>query len=152
MYTILFTIILSLLWLFYKYVEVQQRNIQEKILNLYIGNIETDIEQVIEKTASLSGQKLLLNNRYIRNIGSSVTQDSHVWSFPIMLASKPDNEEEGYIQQVFLVQLDKYIRGTNCMAQWSDKNQRLIVNPTFGDILRYNNQYHINLQLEFLYN
>ena len=94
MYTILFTIILSLLWLFYKYVEVQQRNIQEKILNLYIGNIETDIEQVIEKTASLSGQKLLLNNRYIRNIGSSATQD----------------------------------------------------------ILRYNNQYHINLQLEFLYN
>ncbi len=51
-----------------------------------------------------------------------------------MLASKPDNEEEGYIQQVFLVQLDKYIRGTNCMAQWSDKNHRLIVNPTFGDI------------------
>ena len=148
MYTILFTIVLSLLWLFYKYVEIQQRNIQEKILNLYIGNIATDIEQVIEKTASLSGQKLLLNNRYIRNIGSSATQDSHVWSFP----SKPDNEEEGYIQQVFLVQLDKYIRGTNCMAQWSDKNHRLIVNPTFGDILRYNNQYHINLQLEFLYN
>lgn len=68
MYTILFTIILSLLWLFYKYAEVQQRNIQEKILNLYIGNIETDIEQVIEKTASLSGQKLLLNNRSIFGI------------------------------------------------------------------------------------
>lgn len=152
MFTILLTIIFVLLWLIYKHDEIQQRRGQEKILYLNEGTIIADIEQVIEKTSSSSNQKLLLNNRYIRHIRSSTEQDAHAWSFPILLDSKPYDEEEGYLKQVFLIQLDKYVRETGCVAQWSDKGDRLQLTPTFGEVLRYNNQYHLNLQLSFSYN
>ena len=82
---------------------------------------------------------------------SNDDNSSHLVSFPIMLSKKPDINEESYVQQVFLIQFNKYIAESTTYESWSDKGQWLSVTPQFGKLLRYNNQYYLNLEIQFSY-
>jgi hypothetical protein len=68
-----------------------------------------------------------------------------------MLSKKPDINEESYVQQVFLTQFNKYLAESTTYESWSDKGLRLSVTPQFGKLLRYNNQYYLNLGIQFSY-
>ena len=59
--------------------------------------------------------------------------------------------EESYVQQVFLIQFNKYLAESTTYESWSDKGQWLSVTPQFGKLLRYNNQYYLNLEIQFSY-
>lgn len=131
--------------------ETIEKQKQAQMLNLNLPVITADIEQIIEKTATITGQKLLFDIRYIRYLQSNNDNSSHLVSFPVMLSKKPVDEEESYIQQVFLTQFSKYLTDSTTYVQWSDKEQKLLVTPNFGNILRYNNQYYLNLQMNFSY-
>ncbi|AXJ14069.1 RNA-binding protein [Streptococcus pluranimalium] len=131
--------------------EIKEKQKQAQILQLNFPTITADIEQVIEESATVSGQKLLFDSRYIRFLQSSNDNRSHLVSFPIMLPKKPDINEESYIQQVFLTQFSKYLAESTTYKNWSDKGQELIVTPQFGKLLRYNNQYYLNLEIQFSY-
>ena len=138
--------------------ETIEKQRQAQMLQLNLPAITADIEQVIEESATVSGQKLLFDSRYIRFLQSSNDNRSYLVSFPIMLSKKPvDEEEESYIQQVFLTQFSKYLAESTTYESWSDKGQwlsvthRLQFDTQFGKILRYNNQYYLNLQMSFSY-
>ncbi|HFR3844807.1 RNA-binding protein [Streptococcus suis] len=131
--------------------EIKEKQKQAQMLQLNLPTIIADIEQVIEKTATVSGQKLLFDNRYFRYLQSSSDYRSHLVSFPIMLSRKPVYEEESYIQQVFLTQFSKYLTESSTYESWSNKGKQLYVTPKFGKLLRYNNQYYLNLEIQFSY-
>lgn len=131
--------------------EIKEKQKQAQILQLNFPTITADIEQVIEESATVSGQKLLFDSRYIRFLQSSNDNRSHLVSFPIMLPKKPDINEESYIQQVFLTQFSKYLAESTTYGSWSDKGNSLLVTPQFGKLLRYNNQYYLNLEIQFTY-
>lgn len=131
--------------------EIKEKRQQQQALNLYLPTITVDIEQVIEKTATVIGEKLLFDSRYIRYLQSSSDNRSHLVSFPIMLPKKPVDEEKMYIQQVFLTQFSKYLAESITYKNWSDKGQELYATPQFGKLLRYNNQYYLNLEIQFSY-
>ncbi|HFI0092043.1 hypothetical protein [Streptococcus suis] len=131
--------------------EIKEKQKQAQMLQLNLPTIIADIEQVIEKTATVSGQKLLFDSRYIRYLQTSSDYRSHLVSFPIMLSRKPVDEEESYIQQVFLTQFSKYLAESTTYTNWSDKGKSLYVTPQFGELLRYNNQYYLNLEIQFSY-
>lgn len=140
------------LYLILRISEIKEKQKQAQMLNLNLPVITADIEQVIEESAAISGQKLLFDNRYIRYLQSSSDYRSHLVSFPVMLSRKPAEEEESYIQQVFLAQFSKYMAESSTYETWSDKGQWLSVTPKFGKLLRYNNQYYLNLEIQFSYN
>lgn len=129
--------------------EIKEKQKQAQILQLNFPTITADIEQVIEESATVSGQKLLFDSRYIRFLQSSNDNRSLLVSFPIMLPKKPDINEESYIQQVFLTQFSKYLAKSTTYGSWSDKGNSLLVTPQFGKLLRYNNQYYLNLEIHF---
>lgn len=132
--------------------ETIEKQRQAQMLQLNLPAITADIEQVIEESATVSGQKLLFDSRYIRFLQSSNDNRSYLVTFPIMLSKKPvDEEEESYIQQVFLIQFSKYLAESTTYESWSDKGHRLQFDTQFGKILRYNNQYYLNLQMSFSY-
>ncbi|AUW97387.1 RNA-binding protein [Streptococcus pluranimalium] len=131
--------------------EIKEKQKQAQILQLNFPTITADIEQVIEESATVSGQKLLFDSRYIRFLQSSNDNRSHLVSFPIMLPKKPDINEESYIQQVFLTQFSKYLAESTTYDRWSNKGQSLYVTPQFRKLLRYNNQYYLNLEIQFSY-
>lgn len=131
--------------------EIREKQKQAQALQLNLPTITADIEQVIEKSTTVSGQKLLLDSRYIRFLQSNDDNSSHLVSFPIMLSKKPDINEESYVQQVFLIQFNKYIAESTTYESWSDKGQWLSVTPQFGERLRYNDQYCLNLGIRFSY-
>ena len=125
--------------------EIREKQKQAQALQLNLSTITADIEQVIEKSATVSGQKLLLDSRNIRFLQSNDDNSSHLVSFPIMLSKDIDiDNEESYVQQVFLIEFNKYL-------SWSDKGQWLSVTPQFGERLRYNDQYCLNLGIRFSY-
>ena len=131
--------------------EIREKQKQAQALQLNLPTITADIEQVIEKSTTVSGQKLLLDSRYIRFLQSNDDNSSHFVSFPIMLSKKPDINEESYVQQVFLTQFNKYLAESTTYESWSDKGQWLSVTPQFGERLRYNDQYCLNLGIRFSY-
>ncbi|MGT2683330.1 hypothetical protein [Streptococcus porci] len=131
--------------------EIKEKQKQAQILQLNFPTITADIEQVIEESATVSGQKLLFDSRYIRFLQSSNDNRSHLVSFPIMLSRKPVYEEESYIQQVFLTQFSKYLTESSTYESWSNKGKQLYATPKFGKLLRYNNQYYLNLEIQFSY-
>ena len=131
--------------------EIREKQKQAQALQLNLPTITADIEQVIEKSTTVSGQKLLLDSRYIRFLQSNDDNSSHIVSFPIMLSKKPDINEESYVQQVFLIQFNKYLAESTTYESWSDKGQWLSVTPQFGERLRYNDQYCLNLGIRFSY-
>lgn len=132
--------------------EIREKQKQAQALQLDLPTITADIEQVIEKSATVSGQKLLLDRRYIRFLQSNDDNSSHLVSFPIMLSKEFDiDNEESYVQQVFLIQFNKYLAKCTTYESWSDKGQWLSVTPQFGEYLRYNDQYYLNLGIQFSY-
>ena len=149
--SLLITLFAGFLYLILRISEIKEKQKQAQMLNLNLPVIAADIEQVIEENAAISGQKLLFDNRYIRYLQSSSDYRSHLVSFPIMLSMKPIDEEESYIQQVFLAQFSKYLAESTAYESWSDKGQNLCVTPQFGKLLRYNNQYYLNLEIQFSY-
>ena len=123
--------------------EIREKQKQAQALQLNLPTITADIEQVI---ATVSGQKLLLDNRNIRFLQSNDDNSSHLVSFPIMLSKDIDiDNEESYVQQVFLIQFNNYLAKSTTYESWSDKGQWLSVTPQFGERLRYNDQYCLNL-------
>ncbi|CYV13484.1 TPA: RNA-binding protein [Streptococcus suis] len=140
------------LYLMLRISEIKEKRKQATILRLDLPIITSDLEQVIEKTATITGQKLIFDNRYIRYLQSSPNQDSHLVSFPIMLSEKIDSDTERYLTQVFTTQLNKYLSDSTTYTYWSDKEQNLHFTYQFGDMLRYNNQYYLNLQITFSHN
>ena len=132
--------------------EIREKQKQAQALQLNLSTITADIEQVIEKSATVSGQKLLFDSRYIRFLQSNDDNSSHLVSFPIMLSKDIDiDNEESYVQQVFLIEFNKYLAKSTTYESWSDKGQWLSVTPQFGKLLRYNNQYYLNLGIQFSY-
>jgi hypothetical protein len=131
--------------------EIREKQKQDQTLQLNLPTITADIEQIIEESATVSGQKLLFDSRYTRFLQSNDDNSSHIVSFPIMLSKKPDINEESYVQQVFLIQFNKYLAESTTYENWSDKGQWLSVTPQFGKLLRYNNQYYLNLGIQFSY-
>ena len=67
------------------------------------------------------------------------------------IEKRPVDEEESYIQQVFLTQFSKYLAVSTTYESWSDKGKSLYITPQFGKLLRYNNQYYLNLGIQFSY-
>lgn len=139
------------LYLAFRISETIKKQKQAQTLQLNLPAITADIEQVIEESATVSGQKLLFDSRYIRFLQSSNDNRSHFVSFPIMLSKRPVDEEESYIQQVFLTQFSKYLAVSTTYESWSDKGKSLYITPQFGKLLRYNNQYYLNLGIQFSY-
>ncbi|WP_270616958.1 RNA-binding protein [Streptococcus salivarius] len=132
--------------------EIREKQKQAQALQLDLPTITADIEQVIEKSATVSGQKLLLDSRYIRFLQSNDDNSSHLVSFPIMLSKEFDiDNEESYVQQVFLIQFNKYLAKCTTYESWSDKGQWLSVTPQFGEHLWFNDQYYLNLGIQFSY-
>lgn len=132
--------------------EIREKQKQAQALQLDLPTITADIEQVIEKSATVSGKKLLLDSRYIRFLQSNDDNSSHLVSFPIMLSKEFDiDNEESYVQQVFLIQFNKYLAKCTTYESWSDKGQWLSVTPQFGEHLRFNDQYYLNLGIQFSY-
>ena len=132
--------------------EIREKQKQAQALQLNLSTITADIEQVIEKSATVSGQKLLLDSRNIRFLQSNDDNSSHLVSFPIMLSKDIDiDNEESYVQQVFLIEFNKYLAKSTTYESWSDKGQWLSVTPQFGERLRYNDQYCLNLGIWFSY-
>ena len=131
--------------------EIREKQKQAQALQLNLPTITADIEQVIEESSTVSGQKLLIDSRYIRFLKSNDDNSSHLVSFPILLSKEPDINEESYVQQVFLIQFNKYLAESTTYESWSDKGQWLSVTPQFGKRLRYNNQYYLNLGIQFSY-
>ena len=132
--------------------EIREKQKQVQALQLNLPTITADIEQIIEESATVSGQKLLFDSRYIRFLQSNDDNSSHLVSFPIMLSKDIDiDNEESYVQQVFLIQFNKYLAESTTYERWSDKGQWLSVTPQFGKLLRYNNQYYLNLGIQFSY-
>lgn len=132
--------------------EIREKQKQAQALQLNLPTITADIEQVIEKSATVSGQKLLLDSRYIRFLQSNDDNSSHLVSFPIMLSKDIDiDNEESYVQQVFLIEFNNYLAKSTTYESWSDKGQWLSVTPQFGERLRYNDQYCLNLGIRFSY-
>lgn len=132
--------------------EIREKQKQAQALQLDLPTITADIEQVIEKSATVSGQKLLLDSRYIRFLQSNDDNSSHLVSFPIMLSKEFDiDNEESYVQQVFLIQFNKYLAKCTTYESWSDKGQWLSVTPQFREHLRFNDQYYLNLGIQFSY-
>lgn len=113
--------------------EIREKQKQAQALQLNLSTITADIEQVIEKSATVSGQKLLLDSRNIRFLQSNDDNSSHLVSFPIMLSKDIDiDNEESYVQQVFLIEFNKYLAKSTTYESWSDKGQWLSVTPQFG--------------------
>ena len=150
--SLLITLFAGFLYLLIFISEIEDKKKKAQMLQLNLPEITADIEQVIEKTATVTGKKLLFDSRNIRYLQSSSDYRAHLVSFPIMLSMKPIDEEESYIQQVFLTQFSKYLADSATYGTWSDKGQMLIVRPQFGKRLRYNNQYYLNLEIYFSYN
>lgn len=146
---ILFT---GFLYLMLKISDIQEKQKQTTILRLNLPVIIEDLEQVIEMTSSVSKNKLLFDSRYAKYLTSSPNQDSHLVRFPIMVGNYFDAEYMNYLSQVFLAQFSKYLADSATYGTWSDKGQMLIVTPQFGELLRYNNQYYLNLEIQFSYN
>ncbi|HEL1995434.1 RNA-binding protein [Streptococcus suis] len=147
----LFLLFAGILYFIVRFHEIQENKKQNAILRLELPRITSDIEQVIEKTANTSKSKLLFDSRYIRYLYSSPSQDSHIISFPIMLDEKVDTDTEGYLTQVFLTQFNQFLNNSQSYVYWSDKGKRLQFTYQFGELLRYNNQYYLNLQISFSY-
>ena len=150
--SLLITLFAGFLYLLIFISEIEDKKKKAQMLQLNLPEITADIEQVIEKTATVTGKKLLFDSRNIRYLQSSSDYRAHLVSLPIMLSMKPIDEEESYIQQVFLTQFSKYLADSATYGTWSDKGQMLIVRPQFGKRLRYNNQYYLNLEIYFSYN
>ncbi|HFI0815463.1 hypothetical protein [Streptococcus suis] len=68
-----------------------------------------------------------------------------------MLDEKVDTDTEGYLTQVFLTQFNQFLNNSQSYVYWSDKGERLQFTYQFGELLRYNNQYYLNLQISFSY-
>ncbi|WP_235443481.1 hypothetical protein [Streptococcus suis] len=68
-----------------------------------------------------------------------------------MLDKKVDTDTEGYLTQVFLTQFNQFLNNSQSYVYWSDKGERLQFTYQFGELLRYNNQYYLNLQISFSY-
>ncbi|MEI4333619.1 RNA-binding protein [Streptococcus suis] len=149
--SLLIILFAGLLYFSLRISEIKEKQKQAKMLQLNLPTIIADIEQVIEKTATVSGQKLLFDSRYIQYLQSSSDYRSHLIRFPIMLSKKPVKEEESYIQQVFLTQFSKFLVDSTTYENWSDKGKSLHITPQFGELLRYNNQYYLNLEIQFSY-
>ncbi|MFM0762584.1 RNA-binding protein [Streptococcus suis] len=147
----LFLLFAGILYFIVRFHEIQENKKQNAILRLELPRITSDIEQVIEKTANTSKSKLLFDSRYIRYLYSSPSQDNHIISFPIMLDEKVDTDTEGYLTQVFLTQFNQFLNNSQSYVYWSDKGERLQFTYQFGELLRYNNQYYLNLQISFSY-
>lgn len=137
----------GILYLGFRISEVKEK----RKLQLDLPVIAADLEQVIERTATVSNAKLLFDSRYVRVMASSENQDSHLVRFPIMVDKKLETDESNYLSQVFLVQFDKYLTETATYVSWSDKGQMLSVTPRFGELLRHNNQHYLNLEIQFSY-
>lgn len=131
--------------------DIQEKQKQATILRLNLPVIIEDLEQVIEMTSSVSKNKLLFDSRYVNYLTSSPNQDSHLVRFPIMIGKQLEAEDMNYLSQVFLAQFSKYLAESATYGTWSDKGQSLIVAPQFGELLRYNNQYYLNLEINFSY-
>lgn len=131
--------------------DIKEKQKQTAILRLNLPIIIADIEQVIEMTSNVSKNKLLFDSRYVNYLTSSPNQDSHLVRFPIMIGKKLEAEDMNYLSQVFLAQFSKYLAESATYGTWSDKGQSLIVVPQFGELLRYNNQYYLNLEINFSY-
>ncbi|HEN2309477.1 TPA: RNA-binding protein [Streptococcus agalactiae] len=131
--------------------ETIEKQKQAKILRLNLPAIVADLEQVIEMTSSVANTKLLFDSRYVRYLNSSQHQDCHLVSFPIMVGKEIKDEEVNYLSQVFLTQFSKYLTKSTTYESWSDKGKSLSVMPQFGKLLRYNNQYYLNLEVQFSY-
>ena len=150
--SLLITLFAGFLYLLICISEIEDKKKKAQMLQLNLPEITADIEQVIEKTATVTGKKLLFDSRYIRYVQSSSDYRAHLVSLPIMLSMKPGDEEESYIQQVFLTEFSKYLAESSTYENWSDKGKSLLVAPQFEKILRYNNQYYLNLEIYFSYN
>lgn len=129
--------------------EIREKRKQAQALQLNLPAITADIEQVIEMTSTLSKTKLLFDSRYVQYLNSSPNQDSYLVRFPIMVGKKLEDEDVNYLSQVFLTQFRKYLTESTTYVGWSDKGQNLFVTPQFGGLLRYNNQYYLDLTLHF---
>lgn len=129
--------------------EFKHKQIHDETLRLHLPIIMEDIEQIIERTGTMVGEKLIFDSRYCRFLKSNSNNSSHIVRFPIMLPRKINTEEQRYIQEVFFTQFPK---GFNSKYQnWSDKGHKLCVSPHFTDIVRYNNQYYLELVIHFTY-
>lgn len=146
--TILFA---GLLYLILRISEIKEKQIQAQMLQLNLPVIIADLEQVIEMTSNVAKTKLLFDNRYVSYLTSSSNQDSHLVRFPIMVGKKPEAEDMSYLSQVFLTQFSRYLANSATYQNWSDKGQKLSVTPQFGELLRHNNQYYLNLEINFSY-
>ncbi|MFV8211822.1 RNA-binding protein [Streptococcus pluranimalium] len=131
--------------------ETIEKHKQAQMLRLNLPVIVADLEQVIEMTSNVAKTKLLFDNRYVSYLTSSSNQDSHLVRFPIMVGKKPEAEDMSYLSQVFLTQFSKYLANSATYQNWSDKGQKLSVTPQFGELLRHNNQYYLNLEINFSY-
>lgn len=131
--------------------EAIEKHKQAQMLRLNLPVIVADLEQVIEMTSNVAKTKLLFDNRYVGYLTSSPNQDSHIVRFPIMVGKKLEAEDMSYLSQVFLTQFSKYLADSVTYKNWSDKGQKLSVTPQFGELLRHNNQYYLNLEIKFSY-
>ena len=139
------------IYLYVIYQEYKQKQEEQNRLHLNFPAITIDLEQIIEKVATISGEKLLFDKRYTRIIANNPEQTAYRVSFPILLLHKPDEEEEGYLRQIFFAHGQKYFDETGCWVRWSDKGSRLQYNLSFDEIIRHDNQYYLNLIIEFQY-
>lgn len=146
--TILFA---GFLYLALRVSEIREKQKQAQALQLNLPAIVADLEQVIEMTSSVTNTKLLFDSRYVNYLTSSPNQDSHLVRFPIMVGKKLEAEDMSYLSQVFLTQFSKYLADSVTYKNWSDKGQKLSVTPQFGELLRHNNQYYLNLEIKFSY-
>lgn len=149
--SLLIILFAGFLYLMLRISDIKEKQKQTAILRLNLPIIIADIEQVIEMTSNVSKNKLLFDSRYVNYLTSSPNQDSHLVRFPIMIGKKLEAEDMNYLSQVFLAQFSKYLAESATYGTWSDKGQSLIVVPQFGELLRYNNQYYLNLEINFSY-
>lgn len=150
--SLLIILFAGVLYLMLNISDIQEKKKQATILRLNLPVIIEDLEQVIEMTSTVSKVKLLFDTRYVKYLNSSQSQDSHLVRFPIMVGKKLGDEDMNYLSQVFLAQFSKYLADSATYGTWSDKGQMLIVRPQFGKWLRHNNQYYLNLEIQFSYN
>ncbi|WP_155970194.1 RNA-binding protein [Streptococcus ruminantium] len=149
--SLLIILFAGFLYIIIKIDAIREKHKQAQILRLNLPIISADLEQVVEMTSTVSKSKLLFDRRNIRCLQSTPSQDSHLVTFPIMLDKKPDTETEGYLTQVFLTQLEQFLSDSTIYETWSDKGTNLQFTYQFGDVLRYNNQYYLNLLITFSY-
>lgn len=87
--SLLIVLFAGILYLGFRISEVKEK----RKLQLDLPVIAADLEQVIERTATVSNAKLLFDSRYVRVMASSDNQDSHLVRFPIMIDKKVETDE-----------------------------------------------------------